>query len=428
MIIKRDKYLHKLANQIDKPMIKIITGVRRCGKSYLLFRLFYDYLLQNGFKEEQIICVNLEDRAFSDLREPDALYNYVMKKASKKNRKYFVFIDEAQFSIKKEDLKNKDKPLPIYDVLNGFLSHNLDVYITGSNSKFLSKDVMTEFRGRGWEIYIQPLAFSEYRTVYNGSFNEAWNDYLYYGGLPYLFLANETEDKISYLNNLHTEIYLKDVKERYDVKSSSGMIELLKVIASGIGSLTNPQRIANTFKTNGIKTISEPTIADYLEYLQDAFIVKKAERYDIKGRKYIGTPAKYYFTDLGLRNSLLNFRQMEITHLMENAIYNELIYRGFNVDVGVVEANEVESGKKIRKQYEVDFVANKGSKTYYIQSAYQIGDSDKLNQEQRSLIKIKDSFKKIIVTDNTLREWNTEQGTLVIGIERFITDENSLDL
>ena len=428
MEIPRDKYLNKLINQIDKPVIKIITGIRRCGKSYLLFKLFYDYLLTKGYKKEQIICINLESRNHASLRNVDNLYENIQKKIKGKNKKYFVFLDEVQYAISKDDARNKNIPLPIYDVLNDLLqSNNLDIYVTGSNSKFLSKDVMTEFRGRGKEIYVQPLSFSEYKSAHKGSFKEAWNDYLYYGGFPYLFIEKDNEEKANYLKNLYTEIYLKDIKERYNTKNSYGMEEILKVIASGIGSLTSPKRISDTFKSNGIKSISEPTISDYLEYLQDSFIIKKAERYDLKGRRYIGTNSKYYFADLGLRNSLLNFRQMEFTHLMENAIYNELIYRGFNVDVGIVEVNAVENNKKVRKQFEIDFIANKGGKRYYIQSAYNISDSEKLKQEQQSLLRVKDSFKKVIVTDSDFPSWFTDEGTLIIGLEEFLTSENSLD-
>ena len=324
-------------------------------------------------------------------------------------------------------MKYREKPLRIYGLLNSLMSmHNVDVYVTGSNSKFLSKDVMTEFRGRGWPIHIQPLAFSEFFSARGGNFEEAWNEYLMYGGLPYILSLDNHEDKTDYLNSVFNEVYLKDIKERYNIQNSDGLSELVNVISSSVGSLTNPLRISKTFKGNG-KTISEHTIADYLEYLQDAFLIQKVDRYDIKGRKYIGTPSKYYFSDLGLRNARLNFRQQEKNHLMENAIYNELVYRGFNVDVGVVPVNVTEESRHLKKQYEVDFVANYINRRYYIQSALNVDTNDKLEQEQRSLLSIPDGFKRVIVVEKAFIPWQTEEGTLVIGLEDFLLNSNSLE-
>lgn len=428
MIIKRDKYLQKLISQIDKDMIKIVTGIRRSGKSFLLFELFYDYLKSTGVKDSQIIRINLENDDNAHLRDVDALSSEIKSKIKSETKKYYILLDELQYTISKEEMKDKSNPLRIYGLLNSFMHmENVDVYVTGSNSKFLSKDVMTEFRGRGWPIHIQPLSFSEFYDAYSGSFQDAWEEYLLYGGLPYICSLDTHEDKAAYLSQVFKEVYLKDIKERYSIKNDAGMGELVDVISSSVGSLTNPLRIAQTFKSNG-KSISEHTVADYLEYLQDAFLIQKAERYDIKGRRYIGTPQKYYFSDLGLRNARLNFRQQERGHLMENALYNELIYRGYNVDVGVVPVNVTEGGQHLKKQYEVDFVANHINRRYYVQSALNVDTNEKLAQEQQSLINIPDAFKRVIVVEKTLVPWQTEEGTLVVGLEDFLLNENSLEL
>ena len=407
-------------------MIKVVTGMRRSGKSYLLFKLFYNYLVKQGVKEEQIIKINLDEKENIPLRSIDNLYKEINNRIKYKNRRYYLLMDEVQYTIKKQDLKNKEKPLPIYDVLNSMLNRsNVDVYITGSNSKFLSSDVMTEFRGRGWPIHIQPLVFSEYYEACRKPFDQALDEYIMYGGLPYILKLRSHEEKYQYLINLFGEVYLKDIKERYNIQNDSGMDELIEVLASSVGSLTNPKRISDTFNSKGSK-ISEPTIADYLQYLQDSFLVQKVKRYDIKGRKYIGTPSKYYFTDIGLRNAKLNFRQQEKNHIMENIIYNELIYRDYNVDVGIVPVNAVEKGKHLKKQYEVDFVANHINQRYYIQSALNVDSKDKLAQEQKSLVNIPDAFKRVIVTEKTLLPWHTEEGTLVIGLKEFLLDKNIL--
>lgn len=427
MEIKRDKYLQKLISQMNKDMIKVVTGIRRSGKSYLLFNIFTAYLKSVGIKENQIISINLDEMKNQHLRNIDALYTEIMSKIKSRKKQYYILLDELQYTITKEEFRNKNKPLPIYDLLNSFMHmDNVDVYITGSNSRFLSKDVMTEFRGRGWPIHIQPLVFSEFYAAYGGSIQDAWNDYIQYGGLPYRLSLDTHEDKVQYLKNVFEEVYIKDIKDRYNIQNDDGMNEIIDIISSSVGSLTNPLRISKTFKSNN-KTISEHTIGDYLQYLQDAFLIQKTDRYDVKGRKYIGTPSKYYFSDIGLRNARLNFRQIEKNHLMENIIYNELIYRGFNVDVGVVPVNVTEEGKHLKKQYEIDFVANYFNKRYYIQSALNVDTNEKLAQEQRSLLNIPDGFKRVIVTEDTPRAWQTEEGTLVVGIKDFLLNENSLE-
>ena len=429
MEIKRDRYLNKLISKKNNGMIKVITGIRRCGKSYLLFNLYYDYLIFSKVSEDNIIRISLDDMEYEALRDPYALNEFIKNKTSDKSQQYYVFIDEAQYAISKEEAKNPDKPIRLYSVLNSLLRKgNVDVYITGSNSKFLSSDVMTEFRGRGDEIHIAPLAFSEYYPASGKEKADAWNDYLFFGGLPRILAEPDHEAKSSYLNRLNREIYLKDIYERYSVRDESGLEALMKVLASAVGSLSNPQKILDTFNSSGNKGISMPTISNYLNYLQESFIIQKAERYDIKGRKYISTPSKYYYTDLGLRNALLNFRQFEENHLMENAIYNELIYRGYSVDVGLVEIRVDDAGKKVRKQLEVDFVINQASKRYYIQSAFALPDKEKMDQEQASLVKIPDSFKKIIVVGGNIPIWRNEEGITVMGIYDFLLNENSLDI
>lgn len=427
-IIKRQKYLDKLISKMDNGMIKVITGIRRCGKSFLLFELFYDYLLEQGISEDCIIKIALDDAENEALLDPHTLSAYISDHIRDKSKHYYVLLDEIQFAITQKELKDKDSYVRLYGVLNGLLrKRNVDVYVIGSNSKLLSTDVMTEFRGRGDRVHIAPLSFSEYYPAHGGTKDEAWNDYLLYGGMPYILNLQDEEEKAKYLVSLHNEIYMKDISERYGISNSSGMEDLQKVLASSVSSLTNPQKISDTFKSSGMKGITAPTIKEYISYLQDAHLVQKAERYNVKGRKYISTPSKYYYTDLGLRNALLGFRQFEKTHLMENVIYNELIYRGFSVDVGVVEINAKEKGKSVRKQLEVDFVANLGNRRYYIQSAYAIPDKEKMEQEQASLVCIPDSFKKIIVVESRMPLWRNEQGITIMNICDFLLDENSLD-
>ncbi len=429
MEIKRDKYLNKLISKRNNGLIKVITGIRRCGKSYLLFNLYYDYLIHEGVSKDCIISVPLDDDDYIECCDPQRLSEYIKSRITETDKQYYVFIDEAQYAITKEEMKNSDVPIRLYGVLNGLLrKKNVDVYVTGSNSKFLSSDIMTEFRGRGDEIHIAPLSFSEYFPASGKDKYDAWQDYLFYGGLPHILAEPNNESKEAYLERLNSEIYIRDIVERYDIRDATGVETLMKVIASAIGSLSNAQKISDTFKSNGEKTISMPTISNYLKYLTESFVIQKSERYDIKGRKYIGTPSKYYYTDLGLRNALLNFRQYEETHLMENAIYNELIYRDYKVDVGVVEIRIDEDGKKLRKKLEVDFVVNQGSKRYYIQSAYALQNQEKLEQEQTSLIKIPDSFKKMIITSVNNPVWRNDQGITFMGLFDFLLNENSLDI
>ena len=429
MVIRRDRYLERLISKQNNGMIKVITGIRRSGKSYLLFNLFYDHLLASGTPEDNIICIALDDVENEAYRDPYRLYLYIKERVQDNREQYYVLIDEAQYAISKEEMKNPDEPIRLYGVLNSLLrKSNVDVYITGSNSKFLSSDVMTEFRGRGDEIHISPLSFSEFYPASGQEKSDAWRDYLYYGGLPHILAESGGEAKSRYLEKLNKEIYLRDMCERYGIRDEESMLILMKVIASAIGSLSNPQKISDTFRSSGNKVITMPTISNYLKYLQESFVVEKAERYDIKGRKYISTPSKYYYSDLGLRNALLNFRQFEETHLMENAIYNELIYRGYSVDVGVVETRVDEGGKKVRKQLAVDFVVNQFNKRYYIQSAFLISDREKFEQEQAPLVKIPDSFKKIVVVGNNTPIWRNEEGITFMGIYDFLLNENSLDL
>lgn len=428
MEIKRDNYLKKLIRKRNNGLIKVITGIRRCGKSYLLFNLYYDYLIKEGVSEDCIISVPLDDDDYIDYCDPRKLSEYIKSRITDSKKQYYVFIDEAQYAITREEMKNPDVPIRLYGVLNSLLrKKNVDVYVTGSNSKFLSSDILTEFRGRGDEIHIAPLSFSEYFPASGKKQSEAWQEYLFYGGLPHILAEPDNESKEAYLERLTSEIYVRDIVERYEIREAASMETLMKVIASAIGSLTNAQKISDTFNSNGDKLVSMPTISNYLKYLMESFLIQKSERYDIKGRKYIGTPSKYYYTDLGLRNALLNFRQFEETHLMENTIYNELIYRGYNVDVGVVEIRIDENGKKVRRQLEVDFVVNQGSKRYYIQSAYALPNQEKIEQEQASLVKIPDSFKKIIITGGNAPVWRNDHGITIMGLFEFLLNENSLD-
>lgn len=429
MEIKRDRYLNRLISKKNNGLIKVITGIRRSGKSYLLFNLYYDYLISTGVAEDNIITIPLDDVDYEEYCEPHILYDYIKSRIIDKSQQYYVFIDEAQYAITKDEMKDADTPIRLYGVLNSLLRRkNVDIYVTGSNSKFLSSDIMTEFRGRGDEIHVSPLAFSEFYPASGKDKADAWQEYLYYGGLPHILSEPDDEAKTKYLERLNKEIYLRDLGERYDLRDENGMESLMKVIASTVGSLSNAQKISDTFKSSGDKSISMPTISRYLKYLQESFLIQKAERYDIRGRKYISTPAKYYYTDLGLRNALLNFRQFEETHLMENAIYNELVYRGYSVDVGVVEIRTSDNGKMLKKQLEVDFVVNQASKRFYIQSAFALPNQEKIEQEQASLIKIQDSFKKIIIVGGNSPVWRNESGITFMGIYDFLLNENSLDL
>lgn len=417
MEIKRDIYLDRLIRREKNGLIKVVTGVRRCGKSYLLFNLFHNYLLDKGVQENHIIEIALDDRSNKELRDPDNMLKYVKERIIDRDT-YYIILDEVQLLAEFED------------VLNSFMHiRNADVYVTGSNSKFLSSDLVTEFRGRGDEIRIYPLSFREYCSVYEGSADEAWDDYFTYGGLP-LILSRETpEEKAEYLMSLFQKVYLSDIVDRHKVRNREELDELVDILASAVGSLTNPLKLANTFKTVKKKTISDKTLKKYMDYLMDAFLVSKAVRYDIKGRKYIGSPAKFYFEDVGLRNARLNFRQMEENHIMENIIYNELRIRGYHVDVGLVEQfGKNGENKTTKKQLEVDFVVTRGSEKYYIQSAFAMTTPEKQMQEERPLNAIGDSFKKIIVVRDNIKVRRNDMGIVTIGIRNFLLDENSLSL
>ena len=404
MIIRRDKYLNELIGWKHTDLIKIVTGIRRCGKSFLLFTLFHQHLLETGVDEDHIIEIALDDMSYEALREPFKMLAYV-KECVKDQKQYYLIIDEVQLLDR------------FVDVLNSFMHmDNVDVYVTGSNSRFLSKDVATEFRGRGMEIHIYPLSFAELYAAEGGDKYSLWKRYYTYGGLPYLSTLNDNAKKAEYLTRLNQTLYLRDIVERNRISNIDGFSELMNVMASGIGAPCNPNKISNTFKTVKNENLSSQTVANYLSYMEDAFIIEKSIRYDIKGRKYIGTLAKYYFQDIGLRNALLNFRQIEENHIMENVIYNELRSRGFNVDVGMVEARTATE----RKQLEVDFVANKGDKRFYIQSAFAMPDEEKREQELASLKRINDSFKKIVIMCEDIAPYHDENGVLIIGLMDFL--------
>ena len=414
MEFPRQKYLDLLVSKMNNGMIKIITGMRRCGKSYLLFNLFRQFLILNGVDEKNIISVQLDELANFELHDPFRLNDFVLGQI-KSSEKYYVLLDEIQL------VENFEA------VLNGFLHKgNIDCYVTGSNSKFLSSDIITEFRGRGDEIRVLPLTFNEFYQFKGGYKQEVIDEYLLYGGMPFCVLLPDDEQKMKYLSDLFRLVYSKDLIDRNHIKSEDDFNELSKIIASGIGSLTNPNKLSNTFMTNKKVNISPKTISSYLNYMEDAFLINKAQRYDIKGKKYISTPYKYYYSDLGVRNATIGFRQFEKTHLMENLIYNELIYRGFQVDVGVVQKDVLnEKGNGTSVNYEVDFVANKGFKRFYIQSAYSIEDEAKLQQEENSLDNINDSFEKVIVTMNGGgKAYRNEKGYLIIGVCEFLTGED----
>lgn len=415
MEIKRDIYLKKLIDSKHNDMIKIITGMRRCGKSYLLFTLFYKHLKEEEVDDSHIIQVDLEDRRNKALRDPDALLEYIDGKMTD-DKMYYILLDEIQHVKEFED------------VLNSYLKvKNADVYVTGSNSKFLSKDIITEFRGRGDEIKVSPLCFREFMSVYNGSREQALEEYMTYGGLPELVTITDETKKMEYLNSLFEKVYLTDIKERYKIRNDSDLEELIDVVASSVGGLINPTKIENTFATVKHSKISYSTIKSYLDILQDVFLLEKSIRYDIKGRKYIDTPAKYYFSDIGLRNARINFRQQEVTHLMENMIYNELRIRGLAVDVGVVVVNtKNENGVSQRKQLEVDFVCNQGSRRFYIQSALLLPTEEKREQELRALKNIDDSFLKFVITEDPIKKYHDENGVIFMNIYEFLMDGESL--
>lgn len=418
MNFSRNNYLAKLISRRHNHLIKVITGMRRSGKSYLLFTLFYNYLKDEGVDDSHIIRVDLEDRRNKALRDPDTLLEYIDSRMIDKDM-FYILLDEVQLVSE------------FVDVLNSYLNiPNADVYVTGSNSKFLSKDVITEFRGRGDDIHVYPLSPAEiHEAIPELDWLQLWELYLHYGGLPLTVLANTEKEKAEYLKTLFKETYLKDIKERNKVKNDMEMEVLLNIISSSIGSLTNPQKMADTFVSTSKSKLSAVTIKQYLDYFTDAFLVTKAERYDIKGKKYISTPYKYYFSDIGLRNARLNFRQIEETHIMENIIYNELCLRGYSVDVGVVEIRERDDkGNSVRKQIEVDFVCNQGSQRYYIQSAFALPSPEKVEQELRPLRNIPDSFKKIVIVKDDILIRRNEDGIVTMGLRQFLLDERSLEV
>lgn len=417
MEIKRDKYLNDLINRMHNGMIKVVTGIRRCGKSYLIFTIFKNYLLEQGVEESHIVEIELDQRKDKKYRNPDILLDYIESRIVD-DKPYYILLDEVQMLDEFEE------------VLNSLLHiKNADIYVTGSNSRFLSKDIITEFRGRGDEIHIYPLTFKEFMQVYDGDMYHGWADFMLYGGLPLTTTMKTEEQKINYLTKLFDETYLKDIIERQHIEKTQELEDLVNILASAIGSLTNVPKIEATFKSVLKSNISPNTIRQYIEYLEDAFLINKANRYDVKGRKYIGTPLKYYFEDVGLRNARLGFRQNEETHIMENIIYNELRSRGYAVDVGVVEKRVTnEEGKSERIQLEIDFVANLGSKRYYIQSAYSMPTKEKQEQEKASLLKVNDSFKKIIVVKEIVNVTRDEYGITTMSIYDFLLKENSLEL
>ena len=417
MEIKRDRYLNQLIDSQGNGLIKIVTGIRRCGKSYLLFKLFADHLLSTGTPDDRIVRIDLENYRNRALRSPDMLIEYIDSHISNDGH-YFILLDEIQ-------------TVPHFEeVLNSYLKiSNVDVYVTGSNSRFLSTDIVTEFRGRGDEIHLSPLTFAEYYSAVGGDKSDAWRDYYTFGGLPHILSLKTDERKSQYLSNLYATVYKKDLKERNTIAKAEAFEELLRVVASSVGAPVNPLRLENTFKSVSRTDLSSVTISRYLGFMTEAFLIEKALRYDVKGKKYINTLSKYYFTDLGLRNALIDFRQQEESHLMENVIYNELRTRGFRVDVGLVELRGGSGGNVVdRTRLEVDFVANMGSKRYYIQSALSIPDADKMRQETRSLLTVSDSFRKVVIVKDNIKPWHTEEGILILGLFDFLLNPDSIDL
>ena len=416
MEIKRDAYLEQLKIKKDNGMIKIITGIRRCGKSFLLFVLFKKYLLESGVDNDHIIEIALDGIENEELRDPKKCYQHI-KDAMKDDQKYYLLLDEVQFMSRFEE------------VLNSLLRiSNIDVYVTGSNSKFLSSDIVTEFRGRGDEIRIYPLSFAEFYAAFDGDYDDAWEEYMIYGGLPQVLQFSVERQKAEYLKNIFTNVYIKDVVERNKLRNVDEIDTLVDILASAIGAPTNPTKISNTFKSERGINYSNKTISNHIDYLVEAFLISKADRYDIKGRKYVGANLKYYFSDVGLRNARLNFRQQEPTHIMENIVYNELLIRGYNVDVGIVEVYaKNDEGKTTRKQFEVDFVVNQGSQRYYIQVAYDMTSEEKQKQEFNSFRNIPDSFKKIVVVNGTKKPWRNEEGFVIMGMKYFLLNADSLE-
>lgn len=432
MEIPRDQYLKQLIEKKDNGRVKIVTGIRRCGKSYLVFTLFARYLRENGVEDDQIISLALDELPNAKYRNPIELDKYIRSKITDKTKRYYVLIDEIQFvsEIQNPYVDDPKAKLTFIDTIIGLMRiDNADIYVTGSNSKMLSSDILTQFRDRGDEIRVNPLSFAEFCNVYEGDKRNAWNDYYTYGGMPFVLTFKTHAEKSKYLVDLFRNTYIKDVIERHKILNDTSVLDdLLNIVSSSIGSLTNPTKLSNTFGSERHIAISPDTIETYLGYFTDAFLLHDALRYDVKGKKYMKTPLKYYFTDVGLRNARLGFRQQEESHIMENVLFNDLKRRGFSVDVGFVECNyRDKNGKMGRKQLEVDFVLNQGSQRYYIQSALTVADPEKRQQEIESLIKIPDSFKKIVVVRDYMNPWRDDNGILYIGVEQFLLDENSLN-
>lgn len=431
MQFARKQYLDQLIRKKDNGRIKIITGLRRSGKSYLLFTLYRQYLLDSGVQEDQIIGLALDEIDNAKYRNPFELNQFIKEQIRNRDKRYYVFIDEIQFvtAVPNPYVDDPNEKLSFIDVVLGLMKiPNADIYVTGSNSKMLSSDILTQFRDRGDEVRVHPLSFAEVYENYQGDKRGAWRDYYTYGGMPLVWMTDSHDERSRYLHNLFTGTYLKDVLERHQIKNQADVLEvLLNVLASSIGSLTNPSKLSNTFASERHIKIAPDTLDTYIGYFVEAFLLQKAERYDVKGRKYIKTPVKYYYSDVGLRNDRLGFRQLEETHLMENVLYNDLIRRGFDVDVGVVTQNlRTDDGKNVRKQSEIDFVVNRGDERYYIQSALSIDAPEKKEQEIASLLRIPDSFKKIVVVRDYIKPWTDENGIRYVGIEDFLLDENSI--
>lgn len=433
MIIERNKYIEKLISKKQNGLVKVITGIRRCGKSYLLFNLYSDYLKSVGVRDEEIIKLALDDDENIRYRNPLELGKYLREKTADESRQYYVMLDEIQkvVSIQNPYIEGAEDKIGFVDVVLGLMKHeNIDVYVTGSNSKMLSSDILTEFRGRSDEIRVLPLSFSEFYNAFDGERHDAWAEYFTYGGMPFILSRKTHEEKAQYLRNLFDKIYLSDIMERNKIKNEQAVLDtILNIVSSSVGSLTSSKKISNTFLSEQNIKIGNDTVERYLDLFCDAFMISKVQRYDVKGRKYIASPVKYYFADVGLRNARLNFRQQEENYIMENIIYNELVGRGYSVDVGIVEYNyKDENGKSRRTGLEVDFVANMGSRKYYIQSALTVGEEEKLKQEINSLCRIGDSFKKIVVVKDNIIPWYDENGIFYIGIEKFLLDEAALEL
>ena len=427
MNIVRRKYIEALKNRMNNGLIKVITGIRRCGKSYLLFNLFYDYLIEQGIEDGCIIKIALDDDLNEQLREPSKLSEHIRSLVTDSNKTYYLLLDEIQFAISDEEFHHPERPIKIYSVLNGLLHlPNVDVYVTGSNSKTLSSDIATNFRDRGEDMQLHPLTFSEFLQTTKKDEYSAFREYMTYGGLPGCVLKHSQTDKRTYLDGLFRKVFLKDIVERHGIRDTAVLETLVDVLCSTVGSLTNPNRLVKTMNSQaGMKTNS-PTVQNYIGYLVEAFLLRKAERYDVRGKKYLEFPSKYYVEDVGLRNARLNFREQEEAHLMENVIFNELIARGYSVDVGVVELSERKDGQSLRRQYEIDFVVNTGFSKIYIQSAYSIADADKRRQEAKSLEKSGDFFKKIVVTAANEPAWEDEHGIMYVGVIPFLTNPSIL--